>query len=585
MSKTPSRKLAVLLHADVVGSTALVQLNETIAHERIRHAFLSFSEIITNHNGTAHEIRGDALVAEFSRASDAVSAALEFQVINIEHNNEDIAGEIRPMLRVGIAMGEVVVADNTVTGEGIVLAQRLEQLAEPGGVCVQGATYETMPKRLPFDYRNLGEKQLKGFDDPVIVYAVSLESQAAPFDSKSPTQPEMTALVLPDKPSIAILPFTNMSGDSEQDYFSDGITEDIITELSRFGSLFVVARNSSFKFRGNSIDIREVSRNLGVRFVLEGSVRVVGNRIRITGQLIDAITGDHVWADRYDRDLADVFAVQDDISRSIVSTIAGRIQDFDLDRIKTKPIANLSAYENVLRGQHLMHNYTECDYVEARKYFEQAITMEPNFARAHAWIAYVEFSIWLWKLTPECLDHATRMAESALTLNEHESKSHLAMGVSRLFHAEHDKAEYHLLRAAKLNPNDDLIMIENGRYLMYTNAPMKGADIVRQAMRQNPYHPNWYWNILGRCLHTAKQFEEAISAFERISTPQFWNRAYLAACYSELDQTKKANEHREAVLSLKPNFTISEFTKTLPYVDQQVLAKFIAGFHRAGFPA
>jgi len=392
-------------------------------------------------------------------------------------------------------------------------------------------------------------------------------------------------LELPDKPSIAVLPFTNLSGDQQQEYFSDGITEDIITELSRFSSLFVVARNSSFVFRGKTVDIREVGRRLGVRFVLEGSVRMVGGRVRITGQLIDADTTDHVWADRYDGDLVDIFSLQDEISRSIVSTIVGRIDDFDTNRITNKSTANLSAYESVLRGQKLMHNYTEDDYVEARKYFENAISLDPNFARAHAWLTYVELHLWVWYMTPYRLDQAVRLGEAALALDDHESKSHLALGVARLFRAEHTRAEYHLFRAAELNPNDDLIMVENGRYLMYVEEPLAGAETVRKAMRHNPYFPNWYWNVLGRCFHTAKQFEEAISALERIRTPQFWNRAYLAVCYSELGQSENAAMHREAVLSLKPDFTVSEFETACPYRDKQVLKEFIAGFHRAGLPA
>jgi TolB-like protein len=395
---------------------------------------------------------------------------------------------------------------------------------------------------------------------------------------------DIPVLELPDKPSIAVLPFTNMSGDEEQEYFSDGITEDIITELSRFGAIFVVARNSSFAFRGDSVDIRKVGQSLGVRFVLEGSVRIVKNRVRITAQLVDASTTDHVWAERYDRDLADIFLVQDEISRAIVSTIIGRIEDFDVDRISNKPTENLSAYENVLRGQKLMHNYTREDYLAACSYFEKAIALDPGFARAHAWLAYFKTNAYFWDLTAEALNLAIQAADAALALDDHESKGHLAVGVARLFRGEHDKAEYHLHRAAELNPNDDLIMIEKGRYLMYTNEALAGAVIVRQAMRQNPYHPNWYWNILGRCLHTAKHYEEAISALKRISTPQFWNHAYMAACYSELGKPEQAAIHIKKVLSQKTDFTISEFTSALPYRDQKVLEEFIAGFHQAGLP-
>ena len=248
------------MHADIVGSTALVHKNEALAHQRIQDTFRRFSETIATHGGIAHEIRGDALVAEFSKASDAVSAAVDFQATNATHN-QTLADEIRPIIRVGVAMGEVVVADNTVTGAGIVLAQRLEQLAEPGGVCIQGAAYETVPKRLPFTYENLGEKELKGFDESVRVYAVREALATSSPESEASTE-------LPEEPSIAVLPFTNMSGDPEQEFFSDGITEDIITALSRISGLLVVARNSTMVYKGEAVDVKQVGREQGVRYVL-----------------------------------------------------------------------------------------------------------------------------------------------------------------------------------------------------------------------------------------------------------------------------------------------------------------------------
>ena len=283
----PTRKLAVLLHADVVGSTALVQLNETLAHQRIQDTFRRFSETIATNGGIAHEIRGDALVAEFSKASDAVSASLTFQDANTAHN-EKLDDDVRPIVRVGIAMGEVVIADNTITGEGIVLAQRLEQLADPGGVCIQGAVRVTVPKRLPFVFENLGEHNLKGFEEPVNVYAVRHEYQATATGNETSNTDASVIIDLSDKPSIAVLPFANMSNDPEQEYFADGIAEDIITALSQIKQWFVVARNSSFVYKGRNVDIREVARELGVRYLLEGSVRRGGNRLRITGQLVEA---------------------------------------------------------------------------------------------------------------------------------------------------------------------------------------------------------------------------------------------------------------------------------------------------------
>ena len=262
----------MIVHADVVSSTELVRLNETVADQRIQDAFRRFSKEIVSHDGIAHEIRGDALVAEFAKASDAVMAFLAFQDANTSRNDE-LPDDIRPVLRIGIALGEVVVTDNRMTGEGVVLAQRLEQLAEPGGVCIQDAAYQTVPKRLPFDYENLGDRELKGFDEPVRAYAARRKSEAQP---EVAPQLEQESLKLPEEPSIAVLPFANISGDPEQEYFSDGITEDIITALSRIPGLLVIARNSTMVYKGKAVDIKQVGREQGVRYVLEGSVRKAG---------------------------------------------------------------------------------------------------------------------------------------------------------------------------------------------------------------------------------------------------------------------------------------------------------------------
>jgi len=387
------------------------------------------------------------------------------------------------------------------------------------------------------------------------------------------------------EPSIAVLPFVNMSGDPDQDFFSDGISEDIITELSRFRSLIVVARNSSFMFRQGVQDIREVSKKLGARFILEGSVRKAGDRVRITAQLVNGVTGEHVWSDKYDGELADVFAVQDEITSSIVATIAGRIGDYDLGMIRSRPTENLSAYESILRARHLMHNYTEQDYLKAQEHAEHAISLDPDFARAHALRAYIEFSLWVVENDPQRLESALRLGMTALAHDDDESSSHLAVGVAWLFKRELEKGENHLTRALALNPNDDLIMIENGRFLMYNNRPLEGAAIIQQAMRHNPYHPNWYWNILGRCFHTAKQYREAISALERVSNPPYWTLSYLAACHAKSGNEEKAETLRAATMAARPDFTITDMARALPYRDVKVLEELLDGYSKAGFPA
>ena len=367
MVATPARKLAVILHADVVGSTLLVQKDETLAHSRIQAAFQRLANATEAYGGIAHEIRGDALVAEFSRASDAVCAALAFQIENTDHNHS-LTGDIRPDLRVGISLGEVVIADGTITGAGVILSQRLEQLAEPGGVIVQGAVSETVPIRLPFAFESLGEHAVKGFDQPVRIFAAALD----PGKTVPAPEPHSTAVIqkglrddefnrslleLPDKPSIAVLPFTNMSGDPEQEYFSDGITEDIITELSRFRELFVIARNSTFRFKEKDVDIANIAHQLGVQYIVEGSVRRSGKRMRITAQLVDALGGSEVWADRYDRDLDDIFVVQDEVVTAIVGALPGRVHHAELERAGRRTV-DLRAYDLAQRAWQLLYQWT-----------------------------------------------------------------------------------------------------------------------------------------------------------------------------------------------------------------------------------
>jgi len=397
--------------------------------------------------------------------------------------------------------------------------------------------------------------------------------------------PAISSIPLPDKPSIAVLPFTNMSADPEQEFFSEGISEDIITELSRFSELFVIARNSSFMFKDAELDVRKIGSKLGVRYLLEGSVRKAANLIRVTAQLIDATTLQHIWAERYDREIIDIFEIQDELTRSIVSTIKGRV-DVDMARYAAlKPTKNLSAYECVLRGQHLVHKYNEEDFASARTLLNKAITLDPSYARAYGWLAYVDAHDFLyWQMSTESMSHAIQIGSQGLALDENDSRCHLALGVSYLFSAQYEKAEHHFQKASLLNPNDDLVMIEFGRYKMYTDEPMEGARLVRQGMRQNPLHPNWYWNILARCLHTAKDYTGTISALEQIETVPFWSHAYFAACHTALGQPLKAKEHVDLALQLKPDFTMRQFETIFPYRDSKVRKEFLLGFQKAGFP-
>ena len=538
-----SRKLAVLLHADVVGSTSLVQVNETLAHERIQDGFQRFSKTIGNHNGIAHEIRGDALVAEFSRASDAVTAALEFQSANTAHN-EGITEEIRPQLRVGIAMGEVVVADNTVTGEGIVLAQRLEQLAEPGSVCIQGAAYNTMPRRLPFDCEDLGEQVLKGFDQPVRAYSVRLrkgEMLPQPEAGTTPQSTEPRILKALDKLSIAVRPFTNMSGDSEQEYFCDGITEDIITALSKFHSLSVIGRNSSFSYKNCDVKTQEIASELGVQYVLEGSVRKAGNRLRVNAHLIEASADNHIWAQRYDRQFEDIFDVQDDLCETIVATISGEVDKNAAQSARSKPTENMNAYDFVLRGLQQYNTHATLGIAEARQYFKSAIELDSNYSRPHALLALAMFTDAFYVHNDEDeLDEALSLAKRALTLDSSDPFAYAAIGLVRFQQRHDNEGVANLRKSLDLNPNDPEIAYWLGFILTYIGEAGAAVEWLRTALRLNPLHEIIH-TALGIALYVSKHYDEAIDMLTSLKFMARWNLCYQAAANAQLGKVDEAH--------------------------------------------
>ncbi len=595
MTERLLRKLAVILHADIAGSTSLVQLNETLAHERIQDTFRRFSEIISSHGGIAHEIRGDALVAEFAKASDAVSASVAFQAANTVHN-EQLSDDIRPVVRIGIAMGEVVVADNTVTGEGVVLAQRLEQLAAKGGTCIQGSAYETIPKRLPFDYENLGERQVKGFDEPVRVYAVSLKPGGGIPESETVARPSSVARDLPDKPSIAVLPFTNMSGDVEQEYFSDGITEDIITELSRFRSLFVIARHSSFTYKGQAIDVRKIGHELGVRYVLEGSVRRAGESVRITAQLIEADSGNHIWAERYDRNLEGIFAVQEEVSRTIVATLMGRVEQDRLERTKIRPPKNFAAHDYLLRGKTHLYRYTDDDIQSALKLFQKAIETSPAYAEAYAWLSQChswQVAGWWSKDPNKSLETALDLAQRAVEMDPTIGQAHGSLAYALVYKREHNRSRHHFERAIALVPCDAENTANYGWCMMYDGDPDGGLHWIEKGERLNPLQQWWFAWLRGMAHYTARRYDAALIAFGQMPRPPVEIEGWRAASYAQIGDIERANE----AIELFEKRARAEFTHypgdepdgwrdywwwTQPFRSNDDLEHLLEGLRRAG---
>jgi len=598
MGKDPlTRKLAVILHADVVGSTSLVQQNETLAHERIQYAFKRFSGTINTYGGMTREVRGDALVAEFSRASDAVSAALAFQT---DHTYliSRLKDDLRPTIRVGIAMGEVVVADETVTGSGVVLAQRVEQLADPGGVFITAALHEALPKHMPFDLENLGEQVLKGFDDPVLVYRAELTAERsipAPepgtqdkeFSGKSnfmviaavtalvliggvyywfqaqeprlePVSEERMAFALPDNPSVAVLPFNNLSNDKEQEYFADGMTEDLITDLSKIEGLFVIARNSVFTYKGESVKVRQVAEELGVRYVMEGSVQRSGNQIRVNAQLIDATTGGHIWAERYDGNLDDVFSMRDKITRKIIAALSIRLGDKRVVQTETK---SAEAYDAYLRGWKRYRLDTPEDLRKAVADLEKAIELDPEFVRAKAALAAAMWKIMgnLWwmkslQLNVNLAGEKTRLALREALKEPSALSYQIASERAAFLRRSPAQALADAEKAIKEDANDPAGYLAMAGALIKARRATEAVESMHTAMRLDPHFPASYLALLGQAYFAVGDYEQAAESLQKatIGNPDNdWNFLYLAATYGHLGHQQESEQALETANELR----------------------------------
>jgi adenylate cyclase len=390
-----------------------------------------------------------------------------------------------------------------------------------------------------------------------------------------------------DAPSIVVLPFTNMSGESEQEYFADGLTEDIITELSRFRHLFVISRNSAFKYKGKAVNVRQVADELRVQYVIEGSVRKVDNRVRVTVQLIDAPLDRHIWAERYDRQLQDIFAIQDEVTTSIVATLPGRLDAAAQERLRGNPTDSMAAYECVLAGKLHHHRSTRADNEEALRLLDRALALDPNYAHAHAWKACTLGQSWVLGF---CADRDATWhqimdeLQIALQLDSNDSDVHRILAAVYLTRKDHDKAFFHQQRALTLNPNDDLIVVQQGEILTWLGQPEEGVQWIEKAMRLNPYHPERFWNHLGRAYFVARRYQEAISAFGHISAPDQFHHAFLAACHAQLGDDLSAQAHAREVLKRNPNFTIESYLNTLHYKQEEDRAHHRESLLKAGLP-
>jgi adenylate cyclase len=573
------RKLAAIFAADVVGYSRLVTEDEAGTLDALRARRKNVLEpLVSRHRGRIFKLMGDGVFVEFASAVSAVECAVELQKGMAESNAGDSPGLLL-QLRVGINLGEVVVEDGDLYGDGVNLAMRLQELAEPGGICVSAKVHAEVARKLDLAYEDLGERMLKNIAEPVRVFRIGAARAAGRAQSAAPS--------LPAKPSIVVLPFVNMSGDADQEFFADGLTEDILTELSRFRDLFVISRNSSFKYKGKAVNVQQVAKELGVQYVVEGSVRKAGNRVRVTAQLIDAETDRHVWAERYDRQLDDIFAIQDEVTSAIAATLPGRVEAATRDRAVHKPTANMAAYECVLAGKTLHHRSNRADNAEALRLLERAIEIDPKFAHAHAWRACVLGQAWVhgWRTDREATwNEVVGELQIALALDDNDSDVHRILAAVNVASDDLDKAMYHQERALSLNPNDDLIVVQQGEILTWLGQPEEGVEWIAKAMRLNPYHPQRFWSHLGRAYFGARRYGEAIEAFKHITAPDHLHHGALAACHAYLGNEAAARSHVREAQKLQPEFRVETYLTTLHYGQESDREHLRQGLLKAGLP-
>ncbi len=582
------RRLAAILATDVVGYSRLIRADEegTIVALKALRADLVDPKL-DEHHGRIVKLMGDGMLAEFPSVVDAVRAAVETQIAIAEHN-ADLPKDKRIEFRVGINLGDVVIDGDDIHGDGVNVAARLEGIAEPGGICISGKVYEEVRDRVDVLFEDLGEQEVKNIARPIHVWRWSKCSDLEIVRPATTSSGEDVQSSVQAKPSIAVLPFDNLSGDTEQEYFADGMTEDIITGLSKFHWLFVIARNSSFAYKGRSPDVRDVARDLGVRYVLEGSVRRGGSRIRITAQLIDAETGNHIWAERFDRELADIFAVQDEVTAAIVSTIAPEIGQNEIERVRRRPPGSLDAWALFQQGMALYPSGAANDFQAAIALFDRACLLDPSFVEAlvmagHMRTRYASF--FNSSDRDKLLDEARDLLQGAMRLNPSDATCHMAMGRWHVVKREAEIGLEYSREAVELNTNSMLAHFELGIALNGAGQYEEALEHYEIARRLSPKDlhasamstgPAFSLFLLGRFEEAAKNAARA----SRSPNPRYWADALLVASLTRLERKEDADAAKAVLLERKPDFTISEFAIVLNNPDLDIFA----ALREAGLP-
>ncbi len=628
------RRLTAILSADVEGYSRLMREDEQATVRTLTTYRTAITHLIEQYRGRVVDSPGDNILAEFTSVVDAVNCGVEIQR-ELAERNADLPENRQMRFRIGINLGDVLEEGKRIYGDGVNIAARMEGLAEAGGICISGTVYDAIENKIGLEYEYRGEHQVKNIDKPVRAYRVlSYPGAAAHRVVKAkraagtkwrntlagiaaflvigialaawnfywrapkiePASKEKMAFPLPDKPSIAVLPFVNMSGDKEQEYFSDGMTDDLITDLSKISGLFVIARNSVFTYKGKTMKVHQVAQELGVRYVLEGSVRKAGEQVRINAQLIDATTGHHLWADRYDSVIGDVFAMQDKITGKIVAALAVKLTLGEQELVSQKYTQNTAAYNDFLQGRAHYVRRTPDDYAKAIAYFEKAVASDPNYAQAYAALAltYWESSHNLWTSTlgvsyMEARERAERYLKTAMNMKKFSPQAHQAASKMLIDRHLHEEAILEAEIAIALDPNDADSYIAMAYALIYTGKPQEALNFVQKAIRLDPHYPAYYLFILGLAHFVMEQFEEAVTLFDRalkLNPENYVPLLPLAAAQAQLDQKEEAAATIAKLHAVLPILTLS-FVKQSPissYKNPADKDRLLNGLRKAGMP-
>jgi len=622
--ETYKRKLTAILSADVAGYSLLMADNELATVAILKSYKETMTSVIQEHNGRVVDAPGDNLLAEFASALDAVNSAVEIQNA-ISAKNAELSDHPQMQFRIGINIGDVIHEGESIYGDGVNVAARIESLADPGGVCISRSVFDHVKKLQDFGFEYLGEQAVKNITEPVRVYRILADPTAAGqvlgekrfvgrmsrrgalsvilalgiiagglfsyyiylYQSGriEPASVDKMALSLPDEPSIAVLPFDNMSGDPEQGYLCDGITEQIIANFSKVSGLFVIARNSSFSFKGKAVKIQQVAEELGVRYVLEGSVQKSGQKVRVTAQLIDAITGHHLWAETYDRELQEAFALQDEITLRILSAVGAELTQGERARVYGKGTNSLAAYSKVVKGYEHFQRQGKEENILARKLAREAIALDPNYPSAYGLLGatyLMDPFAGSTDSSEESWNNGVRAFQKALAIDETHAPSNGGLAMIYGFQRQYEKALAQAKQGMELNPGKPLM--HTGYVLVFVGRYEEAVQYFKKAIRYDPKAPTFYYNGLGHAYRGLERYEDAIAAYKKSleRVPNYYiGNVFLTATYSLAGREEEARAQAAKVLSLNPEFSVDRFCKGFPY-QEEYLSRLIEGLRMAG---